>query len=240
LLLDWYDLIIALRISFDERQNCFLMKQVLLADQHSVMRKGIKMLLLENEIALAEHIDEAETEGDITRMVGQKNYHFILLDMRFAGSDFSKMMKWIQVSSPSSHILIFTESAEEVYAMRCLQMGAKGFLRKASSNEQIITAIQTVFNGEKYLSAYLSDLLLNSASNPQRTENPFDKLSQREMEIVTQLDNGKTLKDIGKILKIEYSTVNTYKRRIFEKLNVDNVLTLSRLKQSFSESSRNF
>src|SRR6478735_3015923 len=211
------------------------MKHVLLADQHSVMRKGIKMLLLENQIAAPDHIDEAETEQEITTLVEQKNYHFIMLDMRFPGSDFSKMMGWIQLASPSSHILIFTESAEEMYAMRCLQMGAKGFLRKASSHEQIVTAIQTVFNGEKYLSAHLSDLLLNSVSNPLLTENPFDKLSKREMEIVNQLDNGKTLKDISKILKIEYSTVNTYKRRIFEKLNVNSVLTLSRLKQSFSE-----
>ena len=216
------------------------MKHVLLADQHSVMRKGIKMLLLENQISSPDQIDEAETEEELTTLVRLKNYHFILLDMRLSCSDFSKLMGWIRVTSPSSHILIFTESAEEMYAMRCLQMGAKGFLKKASTNEQVITAIQTVFNGEKYLSAYLSDLLLNSVSNPQRTENPFDKLSQREMEIVHQLDNGKTLKDISKILKIEYSTVNTYKRRIFEKLNVNSVLTLSRLKQSFSESSRNF
>jgi two-component system invasion response regulator UvrY len=216
------------------------MKHVLLADQHSVMRKGIKMLLLENQISSPDQIDEAETEEELTTLVRQKNYHFIVLDMRLSVSDFSKLMAWIQEVSPTSHILIFTEGTEEMYAMRCLQMGAKGFLKKTSSNEQIMTAIQTVFNGEKYLSAYFSDLLLNSVSNPQRTENPFDKLSQREMEIVTQLDDGKTLKDISKILKIEYSTVNTYKRRIYEKLNVNSVLSLSRLKQVFNQGNKDF
>jgi two-component system invasion response regulator UvrY len=214
------------------------MKHVLLADHHLVMRKGIKMLLLENQISSADLIDEAETEEAITTLVRENQYHFILLDMRFPVSDFSKLMEWIRLSSPSSHILIFTEGTEEMYAMRCLQMGANGFLRKASSHDEIITAIQTVFNGERYLSAQLSEMLLNSVSNPQHTENPFDKLSKREMEIVNQLDNGKSLKDIGKILKIEYSTVNTHKRRIFEKLNVNSILSLARLKQVFNQGSK--
>jgi two-component system invasion response regulator UvrY len=210
-----------------------LMKNILLVDDHAIVRKGIKSIIAEH--LPSNEVDEAGSEQEIIQRMKQKQYHLILLDLQIPDTDFSKLMEWIQVRSPEANILIFSLHAEEMYGLRCLHMGAKGFLSKSASNEEIIYAISKVLNGEKYLSQKLSELLIDSAYNPNAPENPFDRLSQREMEIVTQLEKGKSLTEISQILKIQYSTVNTYKRRIFEKLNVRSVLDLAKMVQSFDK-----
>lgn len=207
------------------------MKNILLVDDHAIVRKGIRSII--DEHLPWNQVDEAGTEQEILQLMKQKQYHLILLDLQIPDTDFSKLMEWIRVKSPQTSVLIFSLHAEEMYGMRCLHLGAKGFLSKSASNEEIIFAINKVLNGEKYLSQKLSELLIDNAYNPHATENPFDRLSQREMEIVTQLEKGKSLTEISQILKIQYSTVNTYKRRIFEKLNVKSVLDLARMVQSF-------
>lgn len=209
------------------------MKRILLVDDHDIIRKGLKILLVENQLFTAVQIDEADTEENLVQLVKQNGYQIIVLDMRLPGIDFSKTMEWISTVSPASHILIFTDNPEEIYAMRCFQLGAKGFIGKTEHNPEICKAIEKVRNGEKYMSARFSELLIDTIKNPRHSKNPFDKLTTREMEIVSQLDNGKSLTDISKLLMLEYSTVSTYKRRIFEKLNIDSILSLSRLKQSF-------
>lgn len=208
------------------------MKSILLADNHSVIRRGIKALIYES---LPHYeIDETGSEGDLINKVKTHVYQLVLLDLALPDTDFSKLMEWILIISPSTNILIFTEQPEEIYGLRCLYLGAKGFLEKSASSEEIILAISKVLNGEKYLSAKLAGLLVENFQKPNTSENPFDRLSQREMEIATQLERGKSLTEICDILKIQYSTVNTYKRRIFEKLNVHSVLQLARLMEAFN------
>ena len=209
------------------------MKNILLADDHAIIRKGVKALI--DEHLPHYQVDEAAAEGDIVQHLRHREYQLILIDIQLPDIDFSKLMEWMRIVSPTTHILIFTMHSEEIYGLRCLQLGAKGYLRKTFSNEEIITAIAKVINGEKYLSARLSELLIDNYNKPHHHDTPFGILSQREMEIVIQLEKGKSLKEICDILKIQYSTVNTYKRRIFEKLNVKSVLALSRMMQTFNK-----
>ncbi|HVY73946.1 MAG TPA: response regulator transcription factor [Puia sp.] len=206
------------------------MKKLLLADDHAIVRSGIRALIRQNFEVSA--IEEAENEDEIVKCTRANTYDLILLDISLPGTDFARLMHWIGLASPKSRILIFTMHTEEIYGIRCLQLGAKGFLHKSASNEEIVTAISRVMEGKKYISSRLAELL-SDAYGETATVNPFDNLSPRELEIVAHLNNGKSLPEICDILKIQYSTANTHKRRIFEKLNVHNVLSLSRLMQSF-------
>lgn len=208
------------------------MKNILLVDSHPVVRKGMKELIVEHHPS--SHVDEAGSEAEIIRYIKQQPYQLILLDLEMPDTDFSSLMEWIRITAPNTPILVSSLHTEEIYGIRCLQLGAQGFLTKSADSKDIILAINKVLNGEKYLSRKLTELLVEKAYNPNATDNPFDRLSAREMEIVKQLEKGKSLNEISQILKIQYSTVNTYKRRIFEKLNVKDVLSLAKMINTFN------
>lgn len=207
------------------------MRKILLADDHSIVRSGIKFLVKEN--FNPKRIDEAENEDEIVKYVKEHDYELILLDISLPNTDFAKLMHWIAVTSPNTKILVFSMYPEDIYGARSLQLGAKGYLHKTVTNEEIVLAIKRVLEGKKYIGLKLAELL-SGTSTDATTTNPFQNLSSRELEIVVHLNSGKSLPEICNILKIQYSTANTYKRRIFDKLNVHNLLSLSRLMQSFN------
>jgi two-component system invasion response regulator UvrY len=201
-----------------------------LGDDHAIVRSGIKFLVKENFDP--EVIDEAENEDEIVKCIKSNRYDLILLDITLPNTDFTRLMQWIAIAAPTAKVLVFSMHSEDIYGVRSLQLGAKGFLHKTVSNDEIVFAIRRVMEGKKYISEGLAELL-TSKDNGAKITNPFNSLSQRELEIVVHLNSGKTLPEICNILKIQYSTANTYKRRIFDKLNVHSLLSLSRLMQSF-------
>jgi len=207
-----------------------LIRKILLADDHAIVRSGIKFLVKEN--FEPELIDEAENEEEITKFIRGQQYDLILLDITLPNTDFTRLMQWITITSPGSKVLIFSMHSENIYGVRSLQLGARGYLHKTVSNDEIVFAIKRVMEGKKYIGQGLAELLAEK-NTESKINNPFNTLSQRELEIVVHLNSGKTLPEICNILKIQYSTANTYKRRIFDKLNVHNLLSLSRLMQSF-------
>jgi len=207
------------------------MTSFLLADDHSIVRSGIKALVKEN--FHVKRIEEAEDENEIVKWVKSYRYDLILLDINMPNTDFVTLMGWLGTTSPSTRILIFSMHPEDIYGVRCLQLGAWGYLRKTASNEEIITAIRRVLEGRKYISPMMEEILSQTDSE-KNMSNPFQHLSSRELEIAGLLNKGKSLPEICTVLNIEYSTVNTYKRRIFDKLMVHSVLSLSRLMQTFN------
>jgi two-component system invasion response regulator UvrY len=206
------------------------MKSILLTDECSIIRSGIKSLI--KDICLQVKIDEAGNEYEIARFLKARRYDLIILDIDIPEIDFANLMNWIRISYPDSRMLIFSMYPEEIYGVRCMQMGAKGYLRKTASIDEIKLAIRNVLDGRKYISSGLGELILNIDSK-HKADNPFSRLSVRELEIVKHLNEGKSLPGICDILKIQYSTANTYKRRIFDKLNVHTLYSLSQLMRSF-------
>jgi len=207
------------------------MYKILVADDHNIVRSGIKSLIKEN--FGASKVDEAADENQIAKLVKEFSYDLLVLDINMANSDFVRLMDWLQVASPDTRILVLTMHPEDIYGLRSLQLGAHGFLRKTASDAEIISAIRTVLDGKKYISPVLAEILSQNASS-RSLQNPFETLSARELEIALLLDKGETLPNICSTLNIQYSTANTYKRRIFEKLNVHSILSLSRLMQTFN------
>ena len=207
------------------------MYKILDADDHNIVRSGIKSLIKEN--FGSSKVDEAADENQIGKLVKEFSYDLLMLDIIMANTDFVRLMDWLQVASPDTKILVLTMHPEDIYGLRSLQLGAQGFLRKTASDLEIISAIRTVLDGKKYINPVLAEILSQNAGG-RSLQNPFETLSARELEIALLLDKGESLPNICSTLSIQYSTANTYKRRIFEKLNVHSILSLSRLMQTFN------
>lgn len=123
-------------------------------------------------------------------------------------------------------VLMFSAYEENLYATRYLQAGAKGYLHKQNSNAEIKKAIQTVCSGGVYMSDDVKNIMLNKMLNHDENQNPLDLLSNREFEVAQMLIYGHGITDISSLLNLQMSTVSTYKNRIFEKLNVTNIVQL--------------
>lgn len=177
--------------------------------------------------------DEADSEPEAIRLIKKNRYDLVLLDINLPNFDFSGFMQWILRWNPNEKVLVLTMHKEEVYGLRCINMGAVGYLEKTAQNAEIINAVRRVLENKKYISAKLSEFLLENKVGKTQL-NPFSGLSDRELEIANLLNAGKSLPEICTILSIQYSTGNTYKRRIFEKLNVQSLLSLSKLMQAYN------
>lgn len=202
------------------------MPHILLTDDHSVIRAGMK-IIIENFLAHS-IIDEAEDGNSAFEKIKQNKYDLIILDVNMPGTDSFGLVSNIISYDPHLKILMFSMNDEEMYAKRYLKMGAMGYIKKDAPQDEIKKAITAVLNNKRYISALLNEKLLNDMHNGA-TENPFDKLSPREFEIVQHLANGDSLGEICNKLTLHSSTVGTHKARIFEKLGCSNVIDLSNL-----------
>lgn len=201
-----------------------------MADDHGIVRSGIKYLIMEH--FPVESIHDAETGRDLARLAKQHQFHVILLDINMPDVDLATTIPWLRTVNPDAAVLVFSASSGEIYAARSLKLGASGYLQKSASDEEIVHAITQVLLGKKYISADVSDLLLRSDAEA-KPENPFGKLSDREMTVALLLEKGLPLSEISDQLNIEYATCSTYKRRIFEKLEINSAVSLSRLMQLY-------
>jgi two-component system invasion response regulator UvrY len=206
------------------------MHRILLADDHSIVRAGVKSIIMEN-LAVTK-IDEAANEDEVVRCIKSSFYNLLILDINMPDTDFLNLVQWVKITSPKTNIIVLSMYAEELYAERCLQLGAKGYLNKAASNEEIATAIKKVLAGKIYVNEKMAKSFVSTKTEAQK-QNPFADLSSRELEIALLINRGHSLPEISTSLNIQYSTVNTHKRRIFEKLQVHNAVSLSRLMQTF-------
>jgi DNA-binding NarL/FixJ family response regulator len=207
------------------------MKNFLIADDQAIVRSGLTTLIKSNFSSC--NIDEAENQLEIIQRVKENVYDIVILDISMEGTDFFQMLGWFKIISPQSRVLIFTMQSENILGRTCLQLGAWGFIPKKAHTDELILVIKRVLDGQKYISPSIASSLIDNVNKKSMT-NPFQNLSARELEIVLLLNDGKTLVEICDLLHIEYSTVNTHKRKIFEKLMVGNVLSLSRLMRTFN------
>jgi len=202
------------------------MKNILLVDDHMVIRTGLKALLLDYYIQL--NIWEA-SDGDETMCVLKHHkIDLILLDLQIPNTDTIGLIELISIKYPHIHILVFSMLPERIYARRILKAGASGYLPKDSSPDEMKKAFDLALRNKKYLSPNLQNLFA-SHEEGTNTSSPFDKLSHREFEIITLLLAGRNMAAIAQTLNIKPSTVGTYKTRIFEKLQVETVFELKEM-----------
>ncbi len=206
------------------------MIKLLIADDHAIVRKGLKLVLsTDKDIdVLGEAIDGEE----VLEKIKSKHFDVILLDIDMPKINGITAIRHIKKISPKTEILILSMHPEEVYAMSAIQTGASGFISKDSETDIIVEAIKKVARREKYLSSELAKKL---AKHIDKTTNAslVGKFSTREMEVLKLLSSGKTNKDIAEELEINEKTVSTYKTRLMKKMGVSNTVDLIKYAGTF-------
>jgi len=207
------------------------MKKFLLVDDHVVVRSGIKILL--SELYDPAEIHEAMNGDTAVEKLKEHAYDLIMLDIQMPKTDTLGLMQYIHITYPAAKVLMFSMSAENIYAKRFMKAGAYGFISKEAPLEEITRAINIILSGKKYISETLAENLAEDSFSG-KSGNPFNELSPREFEIVSLLLEGNTVTEISHALNIQTSTVGTHKARIFEKLGVDNILKLKELATTYN------
>jgi two-component system invasion response regulator UvrY len=202
------------------------MANFLLADDHAIIRTGLKFII-ENFMPDSK-IDEASDGYSSFEKIKKNKYDLLILDVNMPDTDSLVLVSNILALKPEMKILMFSMYDEEVYAIRYLKRGVRGYIKKNEPVDEIKKAITTVLNNKKYISPKLSQVLIEElySNNP---ENPFDSLSPREFEIVQHLIRGEPVAEICQKLTIHSSTVGTHKARIFKKLKCSNIIDLNSL-----------
>ncbi|WP_159799866.1 response regulator transcription factor [Flavobacterium sp. MK4S-17] len=198
-------------------------KTILLADDHSVVRRGVALIIREKfpfiETMHAESFDEVKVK------LKDMPVSLLILDINLPGGNTVKMIEQAKQIQPEMKILMFSAFDEEQYALRYIHSGADGYLNKLTSEDKIAEAVQTIIDGGKYISEKVKEKIFENALNNTHY-NPLESLSNREIEIAELLVQGEGNLEIANRLNIQMSTVSTYKNRIFEKLEVNNIVSL--------------
>ncbi|MBU0675087.1 MAG: response regulator transcription factor [Proteobacteria bacterium] len=201
------------------------MIKVMIADDHTIVRDGLKQILAEEEGIQV--IGEADNGHDILRMALSQEVDVVVLDISMPGKDGLRVLKELQEEKPSLPVLILTMHSEDQYAIRVMRAGAAGYLTKKSAAGELTAAIRKVANGQKYMTPSLASKLV-STMEKSPDDAPHEDLSDREYQVLCLIAVGKKLKDIGEELCLSPKTVSTYQARIIEKLNVDSTADLIR------------
>jgi DNA-binding NarL/FixJ family response regulator len=206
--------------------------KIIIAYDHSIVREGIKQILIKNlpELTL---VDEAISGNEALTKVTSNSYHLMILDIALpdlSGLDLLQKMRNRDLNTP---VLILSFFPPEQFAMRAYKLGASGFLGKESNADEMLHAIRKIISGGKYVSPSLAErLILNDIHLKDRL--PHEELSDREFQVMIMLAKGKSLVEIGNEIYISDKTVSTYRSRIMEKMGLKNntELTIYSLKNN--------
>lgn len=200
--------------------------KVLIVDDHALVRMGIRRLL--EDMPDVNVVADADSGEQALALVKKHNPDVVLLDMKMPGIDGWEVTRRLKKSNPHIKIIAVTAMCSDPLPTRVLQLGAVGYLTKESGAEEMAAAIRKVAKGEKYLSAEIAQkMAINSLLNSQGS--PFDKLSEREMQVMLMITSGMNVQDIGERLFLSSKTINGYRYRMFEKLSIKNDVELTYL-----------
>lgn len=193
------------------------MIEILIADDHAIVRRGLKQILAETkDIVVA---GEATNGRETLELVRQREWDVLVLDITMPGRSGLDILKDIRQFRPELPILVLSMHAEEQFATRMLKAGADGYLNKESAPEELVKAIYKVHGGGKYVSPAQADRMISAIAGEQ-SERPHEALSDREFEILCLIASGKTVSQIAKELSLSVKTISTYRARILEKMHL--------------------
>ncbi|SEN21772.1 response regulator [Nitrosomonas marina] len=195
------------------------MIQVMIADDHAIVRQGLKQIL--NETSDIRVTSEAETGFQAIKIARLHDFDVALLDISLPDRNGIDVLKQIKKDKPNSAILVLSMHNEHEFALRALKAGAAGYLNKQSAPAQLVTAIRQVASGDKYVSQALAQELAN-AVNSKSDQPLYTILSDREYQTLCLIASGKTLSDISAEMFLSPKTVSVYRSRILEKLKLNN------------------
>lgn len=191
--------------------------RVLIADDHSVVRRGVREILEEALHSL--EVYEASSAAETLKVVREDVFDIVLLDISFPDGSGLDVLRQIHAFSPQIRVLLLSMYPEEQYAQRALRLGAVGYLTKDSAPNELVTAIQKVAVGGKYITQALAERLADEIGE-EVEKSPQETLSNREFQVLTRLGAGRSIHEIAVELSLSPKTVSTYRSRLMEKLNL--------------------
>ena len=198
--------------------------RVLLVDDHTVARNGVRLMLsAANDIRVD---GEAGTALDALQVANAQPFDVALVDIALPGGNGLDLLKSLRATHPDLAVLILSTYSEEIYAVRALKLGASGYLTKDSPTATLIEAVRKAAAGAKYVSPSLAEKFAGMLSG--RGTASHEALSNRELEVLKLLAKGESLVDIGDALHLSPKTVTTYRTRILDKLGLTSNAQLAR------------
>jgi len=202
------------------------MIRVLLADDHSIVRDGLRLIV--EESGNMEVVAEADDGHEAIQKTRDHTPDVVVVDISMPGLDGLEVISRLSTDFPDLPILVLTMHEEEQYVVRAIEAGAKGYLTKKSAPEQLVTAIRKVYEGARYLTEEAVEMLALRVARGADGRSPLDSLSTRELQVLRRLAMGHTNREIASAYHISIKTVDTYRFRLLKKLGLRNNAELSR------------
>jgi DNA-binding NarL/FixJ family response regulator len=191
------------------------MLSILIVDDHPVVRQGLRQILAEEFDGVV--IAEAGSGLEAIVQANRRAWDIVILDIGIPGMSGLDVLKELRELRPRARVLVYTMYPEEQYANRFLRTGAAGYLTKDQPRSELVSAIQALRVGERYINPHLADRVEVSLVGAER---PHEALSERELKVMVGLAGGKRLTDIAREMSLSIKTVSTYKRRILDKMHM--------------------
>ena len=202
------------------------MIKVLLADDHSIVRAGLRRIV--EESGDMQVIAEADDGREAIQRVKETDPDVAVIDISMPGLDGLEVISQLQTFRPELPVLVLTMHEEGQYVVRAIQAGAMGYLTKQSAPEQLVTAIRKIHEGQRYITDEAAESLALRVAKGSDGKSPLDSLSMRELQVLRRLAMGQTNREIASAYHISIKTVDTYRARLLKKLGLRNNAELSR------------
>lgn len=192
------------------------MIKILIADDHPVVRRGLKQIVAEEPNMVV--AGEAQNAKEVLELIRKQDWDVVMLDITMPDRSGLEVLKQLKKECPKLPVLVLSVHSEEQYAMRVLKSGAAGYMTKESAPEELVRAIRKVVTGGKYVSSSLAERL---AFDLESGEKPLhETLSNREFQVMCMIASGKTVKEIADKLFLSVKTASTYRARILRKMKM--------------------
>jgi len=200
------------------------MIRILIADDHSIVREGLKQIVAEESDMKV--IGEAANANEVFEILKTNIFNIAIIDINMPGKSGLDLLKDLKIQYPKLPVLILSMYGEEQYGIRALKAGALGYLRKVSAPNELVTAIRKIVSGGKYISQALAEKLADAVDDSY-SKLPHEILSDREFEVMCKIASGESAEKISDDLSISIHTFYTYRNRIFEKMNMKSNVELT-------------
>ena len=200
---------------------------MLLVDDHELVRTGIKRIL--DDVRGFKVVGEAKDGEAAVQFCRQHAPNIVLMDMNMPGMGGLEATKKICRYCPDVKIIVLTVNCEDPFPSKVMQIGAHGFLTKGAGSDEMVRAIRSVHAGQRYIAPEIAQQIALAQVTGRTDDNPFQSLSERELQIMLMITKGEKAQDIAERLNLSSKTVNSYRYRMFEKLNVGGDVELTHL-----------
>jgi DNA-binding NarL/FixJ family response regulator len=191
--------------------------KVLVADDHAIVRRGLRQILDETKDILVGA--DAASASEVLELVRTQRFSAVILDISLPGASGLELLTTIRKERPELPVLVLTVHSEDQYAVRAIKAGAAGFLTKESAPELLIDAVRKIAGGGRYVSPQLAERLASTVAGDGKGA-PHERLSDREFEILKMLASGKTVSQVAQELSLSVKTVSTHRTRILRKMGM--------------------